>query len=185
MYYIMRGIFAKVPIIAAMLSSLALARPIWILSLESDGGLYVGGEYQSVGVKFSILPTMSEIAYDKFDHSMFLSLSKSNEHFSSVTKTFGHDGYNTGIEWRFGYAELESESSDGTKTSGKEFSNAFGYYVSKQFGKIEIQLGSYVLADYRHDYCHEYMVDSDTGYIVHKNELDLSPELLFGMSLRL
>lgn len=138
-----RAIF---PFLLCLLAS-AEARPFGLLSLRHDQSIYAGIQYGSISLQTSLFLgtyTLSETVSGC--SSISLSYENKSAYLFSLQKQFvqGDDPYQSGLEWLFGVHYYT-----GTEKHSKDYDNAFGYFIAKEYGRLQAMLGTYLNVAYQ------------------------------------
>lgn len=177
--------FQHILIIALSIFSISHARPMFVASLENDGSILAGIEYKGIGLKLPIIPArfgFTKRSDDEFWSSHVLA---NAQYWFSLTKIFDKKDYKTGVDWRFRYYVLDKNYDSVHTISGKGYENALGYYVSKEFGNIEMHAGGYLCMDYGINLTHRFYTDNEIDYEYSEDNIDMTAKILFGIMLRI
>jgi len=165
--------------------STCYARPTYVASLENDGSVLAGLEYKSVGIKLPIIPTRFGFT-KKSNYDYWGSYVAANApYWFSLTKSFDKKDYKTGLDWKFRYYQIDENYNSTHTISGSGYLNAFGYYISKEFGNIEIHAGGYLCVDYGKNVDHKFYTDNEYDYGYKESRIDFTASIMFGIMLRI
>jgi len=150
-------------------------RPDFLISLRQDNLIYLGLGGHGYKFQVCILPTATSFHGLFTDDYSIWTWNEGRDYLTSFSKSFSKEDYQTGIEWLFGLNWFDSW----------EYHNAVGYFVAKDFDRINVQMGAYLRTAYRGEYF-EHVQDSTSEYwILHRSELEFRPMLSWGIQYRI